>query len=58
MNKSIYIVYIGLSLFLLFAGKSNVHAAVPDTLNGSSIEYEYAFEEAIKQCNFGNYSQA
>jgi tetratricopeptide (TPR) repeat protein len=46
------------SLILVLASKSFVIAATPDTLNGASIEYEYAFEEAIKQCNFGNYAQS
>jgi tetratricopeptide (TPR) repeat protein len=45
-------------IILLLLCCFNCKASVPDTLSSSSIEYEYAFEEAIKQYDFGNYSQA
>jgi tetratricopeptide (TPR) repeat protein len=38
--------------------KMSCFSSVPDSLSNSSIEYEYAIEEAIKQFNFGNYSQS
>ena len=43
---------------MIILGKSTCMAAIPDTIKSSSLEYEYAFEEAIKQYSFGNYSQA
>jgi len=43
---------------MIILGKSTCMAAIPDTIKSSSLEYEYAFEEAIKQFSFGNYSQA
>jgi len=43
---------------LLVCCKQVGHAAIPDTIDRTSLEYEYAFEEAVKQYNFGNYSQA
>ena len=52
-----FLKYLVVLLILLF-GKQISHAALPDTLNSTSLEYEYAFEEAIKQYNFGNYSQS
>ncbi len=47
-----------IALFFLVYCKQIGIAAVPDTINRNSLEYEYAFEEALKQYNFGNYSQA
>jgi len=58
MNKAIRTIGLILFLILIFGIKSNVVAASPDTLTEASIGYEYAFEEAIKQYNIGNYSQA